>query len=72
MTDRSNTPRPDTPADVRTVAQWLRDRAESYARDARTLQDNPELVVGGSFALAYRTVADELRRCAAEIPASVL
>lgn len=45
------------------ATRWLRQRAESYGRDARVLQD------GGDWpmAAAYRAIARELRDCADEM-----
>lgn len=67
--------RPERSYQVRTV-RALRDRAESYAMDARKFADSVRLAGGpltGSvesdqrYALIYRTVAGELRKVAASI-----
>jgi hypothetical protein len=58
------------------VRDTLRDRAESYASDARKFADMPKLgqtsdVLTGEdckrFAAMYRTIADELRKVAASL-----
>lgn len=59
---------------------WLREKADSYWRDAAVLADLgtdrvecagqeprvPGGLTGEQWAIVYRTIADELRRCAAE------
>ncbi len=45
------------------AAGWLRERAESYSRDALVLQGVGNL----ADELIYRTVAYELRRCAEQL-----
>lgn len=45
------------------VVRWLKLRADSYSSDARSLRD-----VGSSTeAIAYQTIATELRRCAEQL-----
>jgi hypothetical protein len=51
-------PEPTTPA------EWLRWRAESYARDAAQLR----LAGETRAAPAYETIAEELRICARRMP----
>jgi hypothetical protein len=47
---------------MNTTVDWLTRRAESYWRDADALaNDDP------TMAVAYRTISDELRACAAQI-----
>ena len=48
------------------VAAWLRDRADSYSRDALVLVDDGD----EAMAAAYRAIRDELRRCADQVPTS--
>jgi hypothetical protein len=42
---------------------WLKARADSYGRDARILREDGDM----PMAVAYQTIADELRKCAAEV-----
>lgn len=43
---------------------WLRERAESYWRDSQVLDADGD----SKMAVAYRAIADELRKCAAQLP----
>lgn len=45
-----------------TITEWLTDRAESYWQDSRILAEMGD----EPMAVAYRTVAHELRKCATE------
>lgn len=45
------------------VAEHLKRRADSYSRDAFVLRDDGDR----PMAVAYQTIADELRKCADEI-----
>lgn len=42
---------------------WLRERAESYSRDAMVLRRDGDK----DAAIIYETIRDELRRCAAQL-----
>lgn len=49
------------------AARWLRDRADSYARDAFVLRSDGHQ----RAAVCYETIRDELRRCAKELETAV-
>ncbi len=48
------------------VTAWLLDRAESYWQDSKVLTDDGDIPMGA----AYRAIAEELRKCAAEVAAA--
>lgn len=53
---------------------WLREKADSYRQDADVLADlltdreQGDGLTGQQWAIVYRAVAEELRKCAAEVP----
>lgn len=49
-----------------TPAAWLRERADSYWRDAEALTREGD----ADSAVAYRIIAGELRKCAENFPVS--
>jgi hypothetical protein len=52
---------------VKCVSTWLRDRADSFWRDAIVLKEQEDF----PMAAAYESVAHELRACAAQIDGDV-
>jgi hypothetical protein len=53
----------DQPLRDAELVRLLKDRAESYWRDAIVLREDGDL----SMSTAYKTIAEELRRCAEEV-----
>lgn len=51
----------------RTAARLLRDRADSYGRDATILRQSADM----DNALLYEAIRDELRKCADEVERDV-
>lgn len=45
------------------LGRWLEARAESYWQDGRVLAEDGD----EPMAIAYKTIAEELRRCAREV-----
>lgn len=55
--------RPELSADYERLLRLLRDRADSYWRDAVAFREDGDL----HASVAYKMIAEELRRCAQEV-----